>query len=27
LFLPERFPIQIIHSHPLDARSDRACAN
>jgi hypothetical protein len=20
LFLPERFPIQIIHSHPLDAR-------
>jgi len=21
LFLPERFPIQIIHSHPLDARS------
>ena len=27
LFLPERFPIQIIHSHPLDARSDHACAN
>ena len=21
LFLPERFPCQIIHSHPLDARS------
>jgi hypothetical protein len=27
LFLPEQFPCQIIHSHPLDARSDRACAN
>jgi hypothetical protein len=27
LFLPERFRCQIIHSHPLDARSDRACAN
>ena len=24
LFLPERFPIQTIHSHPLDARSDHA---
>jgi hypothetical protein len=27
LFLPEQFPCQIIDSHPLDARSDRACAN
>jgi hypothetical protein len=27
LFLLEQFPCQIIHSHPLDARSDRACAN
>jgi hypothetical protein len=27
LFLPERFPCQIIHSHPLDGRSDHACAN
>jgi hypothetical protein len=27
LFLPEQFPCQIIHSHPLDARSDRAWAN
>ena len=27
LFLPERFPGQIIHSHPLDARSGQACAN
>jgi hypothetical protein len=27
LFLPERFPRQIIQSQPLDARSDRACAN
>jgi hypothetical protein len=27
LFLTERFPCQIIHSHPLDARSDQACAN
>jgi hypothetical protein len=27
LFLAERFPGQIIHSHPLDARSDQACAN
>jgi hypothetical protein len=27
LFLPEQFRRRIIHSHPLDARSDRACAN
>ena len=27
LFLPERFRRRIIDSHPLDARSDRACAN
>ncbi|ANW01473.1 hypothetical protein LMTR13_16140 [Bradyrhizobium icense] len=27
LFLPERFPCQIIHSHPLDGRSGDACAN
>jgi hypothetical protein len=27
LFLPERFPCRIIDSHPLNARSDGACAN
>ena len=27
LFLPEQFRRQIIHLHPLDARSGHACAN
>lgn len=27
LFLPERFPRRIIIPYPLEARSDRACAN